>query len=82
MDPDTGKDLGYNQRIKHGKMQQTWWTASANEFGRLMQGVGGRITGTNTLFFIHKSEVPKDRRATYARFICDVRPQKAEPNRV
>lgn len=82
LDPDTGNYLEYNQLIKHDKMQTDWWTASANEFGRLMQGVGGRLPGTDTLFFIHRKEVPKDRRATYARFVCQIRPQKAETNRV
>ncbi|EJK74979.1 hypothetical protein THAOC_03312, partial [Thalassiosira oceanica] len=57
---------------------------SANEFGRLFQGIGGRIEKpTNTCFFIHKQEVPQDRfkEFTYGKFVCTVRPQKADPFR-
>ena len=40
------------------------------------------IKGTDTLFFIKKSELPTDRwkDVTYAKFVCDVRPQKKEKN--
>ena len=31
---------------------------SANEFGRLANGVGGHIKGTNTIKIIHKRGVP------------------------
>ena len=43
--------------------------------------MGGRIKGTNTIFFIHPSKIPKGRKATYARFVCDYRPQKTEKER-
>ena len=38
---------------------------------------------TNTIRFIRKNDVPKDRRndITYGQFVCTVRPKKAEPNR-
>ena len=43
----------------------------------------GRNKGTNTIFFINKSEVPDVRwkDIAYSRIVCDVRPQKAEVNR-
>ena len=56
----------------------------ANKFGRLVQGVGGCIVNpTKTIFFISKDDVPRDRfkDVTYDKFVCVVRPQKAEPNR-
>ena len=59
--------------------------SSANEFGRLANGVGGRIKNpTNTIKFIHKHEVPKDRRkdVTYGQFLCSVHPEKAEKNQI
>ena len=34
---------------------------AANKFGRLAQGVGGRVKGTDTIFFIHKHKIPQDR---------------------
>ena len=53
----------------------------ANKFGRLFQGVGGRIAApTNTCFFVHKHEVPPDRLkdVTYGKFECSKRPQKVD----
>ena len=59
-DPDTGKQLEYRQLINHPNdhLRKTWQHSSANEFGRLAQGVGGRITGTETICFIHHHEMP------------------------
>ena len=73
-DPDTGKQLEYRQLITHpnAHLRRTWQLSSANEFGRLAQGVGGRITGTDTIRFIHHHEMPPTRRPTYARFVCDI----------
>ena len=82
MDKQTGKLLEYKQLINHPKYREDWLLSSANEFGRLAQGVGGRISGTDTIFFIHKHEVPEDqfRDTTYAKFVCNERPQKKEVN--
>jgi hypothetical protein len=57
--------------------------SSANEFGRLAQGVGGRIQGTNTIFFIHKYQVPVDwlGDVMYAKFVVELKPNKAEVHR-
>ena len=70
------------QLLKHPKYSKDWSTSSANEFGRLAQGIGGRVKATNTIFFIDKTNVPRDRfkDCTYRKFVCMVRPQKAEPN--
>ena len=79
----TGKQLNYRELRRHPEYQDDWNLSSANEFGRLAQGVGGRVKGTNTIFFIHKSQVPADRLkdVTYGKFVCTVRPEKADPNR-
>lgn len=82
IDPDTGKTLGYRELMQGNKTKVKWNRSSANEFGRLAQGVGGRIKGTNTIFFIRKDEVPSNKTVTYARFVCDIRPQKEEQERV
>ena len=34
------------------------------------------------MFFTTKHRVPKDRKITYANFICNIRPQKSETHRV
>ena len=40
------------------------------------------MTGTNTIFFVHIHEIPKDRKISYANFVCNYRPLKSEPYRV
>jgi hypothetical protein len=39
--------------------KKNWSISSANKFVRLAQGVGGRIKGTDTIFFIHEHKIPK-----------------------
>ena len=34
------------------------------------------------MFFTTKDNIPKDRKITYANFICNIRPQKPETHRV
>ena len=59
-----------------------WSTYLANKFGRLAQGIRD-ILGTDTIFFISKSEIPKDRlrEVTYGRIVVAYKPNKLEPNR-
>jgi len=47
LDFDTGKLLEYRQLLRDPKHKEIWTKAGAKEFGRLAQGVGGRIDGTN-----------------------------------
>jgi hypothetical protein len=61
MDNETGQLLNYRQLMRSNKHKQAWGRSSANEFGRLAQGIGGRIKGTNTIEFIFQHEVPKGR---------------------
>ena len=69
--------------MRHPEYRKQWSLSSANKFGQLANGVGNRVKGTNTIKFIHKSQVPKDRLkdVTYGQFVCSVRPEKAEQNR-
>eukprot|EP00957_Ditylum_brightwellii_P049896 3782513-Ditylum_brightwellii.AAC.1 len=81
MDEEMRQALEYRHLLQ-SKHREVWQTSCTNEFGRLAQGVGSRIkTGTNTIFFINKEEMPADRKATYACFVVDVRPQKKETHR-
>ena len=84
MDTETGKLLNHKQPLKHPKYKGKWQILVANEFGRLAQGVGGRIKGTKTLTFIRMKDVPKDRMkdVTYSQFVCMDRAEKAEQNRM
>ena len=60
----------------------TWDKALSNEWGRLAQGNIYGIKHTDTIEFIHQSEVPKDKKETYDSFVCDHRPLKSEQWRV
>ncbi len=81
--PETGAPMKYRQLITHPEFKVVWNRSSANEFGRLAQGIGGRIKGTNTIRFIRKDEVPFDRRkdVTYGKFVCELKPNKEEVER-
>ena len=79
--PITGKQMEYRHLIQDPDFRDDWLLSCANELGRLAQGVGNRIKGTNTIFFINKNCVPKGRPVTYARTVCTVRPEKEEKNR-
>jgi hypothetical protein len=48
--------------MRDPKHEKVWSESSVNEFGRLAQGVGGRVTGINIIFFIQKDHIPIDRR--------------------
>ncbi len=82
-DEETGRMLNYRQLLTHPKHKEVWTTSSADEFGHLAQGVGGRIEGTNTIYFIPYSKIPRDRLRdiTYGRFVCDIRMAKEYPYR-
>jgi hypothetical protein len=79
---DTGASLEYRHLIKDTSTFTIWNKAAAIEFGRLAQGVGERIEGSNTNFFIPRQAVPKGKIITYGRFVVDIRPNKSEIHRV
>ena len=76
---DKGKKLSLDQLMKRDRI---WTVSLSNELGRVMQGVGGRIKGTDTMEFISKNDIPKNKKVTYANFVCDLRPLKEEKHRV
>jgi hypothetical protein len=85
MDKYTGKLLNYRQLMNSQKYKKAWSLSAANKFGRLVNGIGGRIKNpTNTIEFISQHQVPEDCRkeVTYGQFVCLVRPEKAEPNQM
>ncbi len=79
-DAESEKLLKYQKLITHPKYRKVWMHSSANKFRWLAQGVGGRIKGTNTIFFVHKHQVPQDRwkDVTSAKFLCEYKPNKAD----
>jgi hypothetical protein len=56
---DTGASLEYRHLIKDDSTFPVWNKAAANEFGRLVQGVGDRIEGSNTIFLSYAKHSPK-----------------------
>jgi hypothetical protein len=68
--PVTGATMEYRQLITDPATKDDWLLSAANEFGRLAQGVGGRIKGTDTIRFIPSQDLPNGRTATYPRFVC------------
>jgi hypothetical protein len=79
---DTGASLEYRHLIQDEATLSVWNKAAENEFRRLAQGVGGRIEGSNTIFFIPRQAVPKCKIVTYGRFVVDIRQNKNETHRV
>jgi hypothetical protein len=69
--------------LLNGTNGSTWTNSLCNEYGRLAQGFNdNKVLGTDTIDFIHKHEVPHDKKVTYGNFICDYRPLKTEKYRV
>ena len=91
-DEETGAPLEYRQLKRHPKLAPIWSNSYSNEMGRLCQGVGKgdkgpkhqRVKGTDTFRVILYADIPKDRRKEIAhvKVVCEVRPQKSDPNRV
>ena len=89
LDTDTGDYLNYRHLLCHPRLSKIWMPSASNELGRLCQGIGvgpdgtgKRIDGTDTFFAIQYDDIPKDRRkeVTYTSVVCEVRPQKEDPN--
>ena len=57
-----------------------WTNSMCNELGPLYQGWKSHA-GTDTIEFIFHKDKPKDRKATYVRAVCNIRPQKTETHR-
>ena len=64
----TGRKLSYQQLVKQPDLKTKWETSFANEFGRLMNGVGTRMkSGTKTMEPIKFKHIPADRKAVYCK---------------
>jgi hypothetical protein len=51
----------------------------SNELGPICQGIRD-IAGTNTAFFVDLTSIPKDRKITYGKLVCDFKPNKTGKN--
>jgi hypothetical protein len=79
--PVTGKEMEYSALMKDPRLQPLWTRGFGNVCGRLFQGIQD-IPGTNTCFFTKLTNIPKDRKITYGKIVCDYKPHKKEKERV
>ena len=78
---NSGKKLSLEALLK-GSTKPIWSKGLSNEIGRLAQGNDFGVQSTDCMEFIFHHEVPKNKKVTYANFVCDHRPTKPEPWRV
>ena len=89
-DEAAGKLIEYRHLLQHpdNATREQWQRAGSNEFGRLMNGVGRDratsdfVPGTNSMRFVHRHQIPREKGITYARFVAAIRLQKEEQHRV
>jgi hypothetical protein len=84
VNPDTGSIAEYKElsTCSGGKL---WQASNAKEIGRMFQGLGPDSympTGTNTLFFINKKDIPKHKKLAYMCVLCANQPKKKNPRHV
>jgi hypothetical protein len=79
--PLTGKQMEYMTIMNDPYRQPLWKRGFSNEAGRLFQGIHD-ILGTNTCLFVELKNIPKDRKITYGKIVCDYKPHKKEKERV
>jgi hypothetical protein len=79
--PVTGKEIQYKDLMKDQELGPLFETGLSIELGRICQGIRD-IAGTNTAFFVDLASIPKDRKITYDKLVCDFKPNKTEKHRV
>ena len=73
----TTSDLSNYRQLIKSPDAAIWAKSYANDFGRLAQGVGTKIpTETNTISFISKPQLPKDRKVSYTSPVALIRSNK------
>jgi hypothetical protein len=75
--PVTVKEMEYTALMKDPSLQPLWKQGFGNKVGRLFQGIHD-IPGTDTCFFVELTNIPKDRKITYGKIVCDYKPHKKE----
>ena len=83
LNEEKDKLMEYCHLIGNPKYRELLKNSYGNELRRLAQGMLGQVEGTNTIFFVHKKDVPAQcwRNITYGRIVVSYRPTKDEPNR-
>jgi hypothetical protein len=79
--PVTNKEMQYKDLMKDAILGPLFEVGLSNELGRICQGICD-VAGTNTAFFIDLTSIPKYRKITYGKLVCDFKPNKTEKHRV
>jgi hypothetical protein len=79
--PVTGKEMQYKDLMKDSILGPLFEIGLSNELDRICQGIHD-VARTNTAFFIDLNSIPKDRKITYGKLLCDFKPNKTEKHRV
>jgi hypothetical protein len=79
--PGTRKEMEYTALMRDYQLKPLWTRGFGNECGRLFQGIRD-IAGTDTCFFVTLTDIPKDRKITYGKIVCDYKSHKKEKERV
>ena len=72
----SGVPQEYRHLIK-GPERKFWERSFANELRQLAQG-NIEVKGKNTVMFIPKSKVTKDKKVTYCKIVCEMKPEKED----
>jgi hypothetical protein len=74
--PDTVKSLEHNELLILLRYKIRWIRSTANKIARLTQGIKRGITGTNTIKFMRREDVPAGLKVTYESFVVDIKAHK------
>jgi hypothetical protein len=69
------KQMEYMALMNDPALQPLWKWGFSNETGHLFQGIRD-TPGTNTCLFVELTNIPKDRKITYGKIVCDYKPHK------
>ena len=71
LNEEIGKLVDYRHIMKNPKYCQLYATSYRKELGSLAQGMSGQAEGTNTIYFIDKTDIPVERwkDVTYGRVV-------------
>jgi hypothetical protein len=79
--PVTSKQMEYMALMKDPDLQPLWKRGFGNETGLPFQGIL-YIPVTYTCFFVELTNIPKNRKITYDKIVCDYKPHKNKKERV
>jgi hypothetical protein len=73
--PIASKQMIYMALMNDHHLQPLWKRGFSNEAGCIFQGIHD-ITGTDICLFVKLTNIPKDRKITYGKIVCDYKPHK------